>query len=106
MSSKNDVNTKDPPPVESDGRFWRKPLDLDRWGKVKGELTIYEDLCKGCGYCIEFCPLGVLGLSESLNSKGYHPPVVLHPDTCVGCGLCEKICPEMAIVAKKLEAVT
>ena len=106
MSSQNELMSTEPPSVDTDGKFWRKPLDLDRWAKVKGELIIYEDLCKGCGFCVEFCPLDVLAVSEKLNSKGYHPPEVLHPEACVGCGLCEKICPEMAIVSKRLEAVT
>ena len=101
MSEKRSLDA----PFEKDGRFWRKPLDYDKVKKAKGEVVIYEDLCKGCGFCIEFCPLDVLALSEKLNSKGYHPPEVAKKDACVGCGLCEKICPEMAIVTKKVEVV-
>ena len=28
--------------------------------------------CKGCGFCVEFCPRKVLFLSEEMNSLGYH----------------------------------
>ncbi|MGQ9796798.1 4Fe-4S binding protein [Desulfosoma sp.] len=33
-----------------------------------------EDRCKGCGYCIAFCPRDVLQESKRFNAKGYHPP--------------------------------
>ncbi len=78
-------------------KFWRTPLDL---GKVKvphGEIHIIKERCKGCGFCVEFCPRDVLEISDEFNSKGYHPPRVKNPEACVACGLCELICPEFAI---------
>ncbi len=84
-------------------KFWRKPLDADKFFRPKGEIFIIEDRCKGCGFCIEFCPNEVLEESEKFNPKGYHPPNIKDPDACIACRLCEFICPEFAIFIKKLE---
>jgi len=78
-------------------RYWRKPLDLERIKIPHGEIHIIEERCKGCGFCIEFCPRGVLEKSEEFNTKGYHPPRVKDEEACVGCGFCEMLCPEFAI---------
>jgi len=64
---------------------------------------VIKELCKGCGFCVEFCPRKVLELSDGYNKKGYHPPTAVKPDACVSCGLCELICPEFAIYVKKIE---
>lgn len=77
--------------------FWRVPLDLDEIRTSRGIVHILENRCKGCGYCIEYCPKGVLQFSSKFNEKGYHPPVVVKPDDCVNCHFCEIICPEFAI---------
>jgi 2-oxoglutarate ferredoxin oxidoreductase subunit delta len=63
----------------------------------RGKVTINIELCKGCGFCIEFCPAGVLECSDEFNSKGYHPPRAVHPEACTGCGLCGIYCPDFAI---------
>jgi len=78
-------------------RFWRRPLDTDTIELPRGEIHILEDQCKGCGFCVEFCPCEVLVLSERFNAKGYHPPEVKKPDECVACELCQLICPDFAI---------
>ncbi len=89
-------------PKKNSETFWRTPLDYKEIKKRKGEVTIIEDLCKGCGFCIEFCPTESLERSDKLNSKGYHPPV-FNPENCTGCGFCERVCPEFAIIAEKIE---
>ncbi len=78
-------------------RFWRKPLDAEQFAIPHGEVHILEERCKGCAYCVEFCPRGVLALSARFNLKGYHPPDVVHPEACTSCRLCELLCPEFAI---------
>lgn len=78
-------------------RFWRRPLDEGTVLVEHGKVRIIADRCKGCGFCIEFCPLDVLALSEEYNVKGYHPPFLAQPELCVRCGLCEMICPEFAV---------
>ena len=64
---------------------------------TKGEIHIEKNRCKGCGFCVEYCPRDVLELSEEFNEKGYHPPFVKFGDNCCYCQLCETICPEFAI---------
>jgi 2-oxoglutarate ferredoxin oxidoreductase subunit beta len=68
-----------------------KKKDPKEW-----RLQIDADKCKGCGFCVEFCPKDVLEMSDEFNSKGYHPPKVAN-DSCTYCGLCEMICPEFSI---------
>lgn len=67
------------------------------------EIVIVEDKCKGCNFCIHYCPREVLEPSERFNEKGFHPPIVKDKDKCVGCGLCELICPDFAIYIVKKE---
>ncbi len=78
-------------------KYWRKPLDLDQVKIPHGTVRIIVDRCKGCGFCVEYCPKGVLAISEEFNRKGYHPPKVIEPGECVNCCLCEMICPDFAI---------
>jgi 2-oxoglutarate ferredoxin oxidoreductase subunit delta len=62
-----------------------------------GEVHIQPERCKGCAFCVEFCPRNVLALSSGFNSKGYHPPTVVNLKECTGCDLCGMICPDFAI---------
>jgi 2-oxoglutarate ferredoxin oxidoreductase subunit delta len=78
-------------------QFWRKPFDADTIKVPHGEIHILAEQCKGCGFCVEYCPRDVLKLSDSFNKKGYHPPVAVKADGCVHCQLCEMLCPEFAI---------
>jgi 2-oxoglutarate ferredoxin oxidoreductase subunit delta len=63
----------------------------------RGEVFINREVCKGCGFCVEFCPSHVLELDKAFNRKGYHPPVAAHLDSCTGCDLCGLYCPDFAI---------
>jgi len=78
-------------------KYWRTPLDHDRVKIPHGEVHIIVDRCKGCGFCVEYCPKEVLVLSKEFNKKGYHPPLVVKEGECVNCNLCEMICPDFAI---------
>ena len=78
-------------------KYWRKPLDLDKVKIPLGDVKIIDDRCKGCGFCVEYCPKDVLALSTRFNAKGYHPPEVIKSGECVNCNLCEMICPDFAI---------
>lgn len=63
----------------------------------KGEIHINKNRCKGCAFCVEFCPHDVLEMSQEFNIKGYHPPYIKDEDKCMYCQLCETICPEFAM---------
>jgi 2-oxoglutarate ferredoxin oxidoreductase subunit delta len=78
-------------------KYWRRPLDADKCTSPHGVVHIIMDRCKGCGFCITYCPKKVLEFSKMFNRKGYHPPVVVKAEDCVNCGLCGVICPEFAI---------
>jgi 2-oxoglutarate ferredoxin oxidoreductase subunit delta len=57
----------------------------------RGEVHIFENWCKGCGLCIEFCPAGVLVLGTD------NRPKAIYPEKCTACRWCELHCPDFAI---------
>jgi 2-oxoglutarate ferredoxin oxidoreductase subunit delta len=65
--------------------------------RFRGEVYIIRERCKGCGFCVEFCPTKVLTLDTTFNSKGYHPPIASNVEACTGCDLCGLYCPDFAI---------
>jgi len=69
-----------------------------------GTVDINVELCKGCGFCIAFCPKGVLEFSDKFNGKGYHPPRAVNPDACAGCDLCGMYCPDFAIFGSRADS--
>jgi len=64
-------------------------------------IRINKEFCKGCGFCIEFCPKNVFELSDELNSKGYQLPRVARLGDCSECGQCDLYCPEFAVVLEE-----
>jgi 2-oxoglutarate ferredoxin oxidoreductase subunit delta len=72
--------------------------------RSRGQVFISAELCKGCGYCVEFCPTHVLALSDGFNHKGYHTPAVVDAEACSGCGLCGMYCPDFAIFGIRLKS--
>ena len=79
--------------MSSEKSYWRTPLDAQKHGLVIGNVNILTYRCKGCGYCIEFCPNDMLAEAGDFNEKGYYPPVVKVEGKCVNCTFCESICP-------------
>ncbi|MFH0826081.1 MAG: ferredoxin family protein [Pseudomonadota bacterium] len=70
---------------------------------MKGRIEIDQELCKGCGLCINVCPNKRIEVSDGINKKGYFPSRVKGPDQsdpgkeCTGCALCAITCPDVAI---------
>jgi len=72
--------------------------------KVRGRVTVIRDRCKGCGYCVAFCPVSALEMSAEFNVKGYHFPQTADGRDCTGCDLCGMFCPDFAIHGTRLPA--
>ena len=71
--------------------------------KVKGDVIIDIEKCKGCELCAAACPQDSLELSRKINSKGYHYIVKIE-DNCTGCTNCALVCPDGIIkVYRKTE---
>ena len=86
-------------------KFAKRPLAAPQMLKLRYvDVIVIEERCKGCSFCIEFCPKDVLEEDTKLNVKGAHVPRVKDSALCVGCGICEEICPDFAIfLAEKAE---
>ena len=52
------------------------------------ESIIDQELCVGCGNCVESCPVDAITLDDIAT---------VNRDLCLGCGLCAGVCPEEAI---------
>ena len=79
------------------------PIFFGQLRAKRGKIHIVRDRCKGCGFCVEYCPEDVLEMSADFNVKGYHPPVVTREESCLYCQLCETICPEFALFVTQIE---
>ena len=90
---------------DSSPRYWRTPFDAETHRRPPGKVVVLEERCKGCAYCVEFCPRQVLDQSARFNLRGYHPPDIVNAEACAGCGLCELLCPEFAIAVEAPETM-
>ncbi|MBN1956000.1 MAG: 4Fe-4S binding protein [Anaerolineae bacterium] len=64
----------------------------------RGQIQIFPNWCKGCGLCVEFCPMKVL----EQGSNG--AILVAHPEKCTACRWCELHCPDFAIFVTEISA--
>jgi ferredoxin len=51
---------------------------------------VNEDMCVGCGICIDDCPVGAITLKENQTA-------IINEDECIQCGKCHDVCPEEAV---------
>lgn len=68
-----------------------------------GRIVVDAIVCKGCGYCINFCPKKVIHFGETRNSSGYGNRVAeqIEGADCVACKTCAIVCPDSAITVYK-----
>jgi 2-oxoglutarate ferredoxin oxidoreductase subunit delta len=64
--------------------------------KVKGEIVVDIERCKGCEVCIPACPEEVIAMTKQVNRKGYRYAQPVN-DLCTGCTNCAVVCPDGAI---------
>lgn len=65
------------------------------------KIVVNSELCKGCGLCLEFCPLGLIAFGKEANKSGYFCAVRENLSSCTACGLCACMCPDSAIEVYK-----
>ena len=58
---------------------------------------IDSERCKGCGFCVNFCPKNVLEITKKVNAKGHFPVIQARPEDCIHCTICCVMCPDVAI---------
>ncbi len=65
-------------------------------------IIIETDRCKGCYFCIKFCPKDLILISEIHNKLGYFPAEFKsEEEKCTGCQSCAIMCPDTAIEVYK-----
>lgn len=69
---------------------------------LKGHVFINEERCKGCAFCVAFCPVHCLAMSKRFNFKGYPLPEMAFPEKCTGCNMCGLYCPDFAIFGERI----
>ncbi|MDY6968908.1 MAG: 4Fe-4S binding protein [Spirochaetota bacterium] len=70
---------------------------------AKGSVNIIEDLCMGCGYCVEYCPNKSLSIpQDQYTSQGLHIARFSDPESCNACASCVRMCPHFAIEVYKI----
>ena len=66
------------------------------------KVTVNEDICKGCGLCVDACPKHILMLDRNkINRKGHNPAVMTDQSKCIGCAFCATMCPDCVITVEK-----
>ena len=69
--------------------------------KKRFKVEINEKFCKGCYFCIRFCPVGVFVRSDVIGDLGYNLARVEFPEKCTGCKACLLYCPDLAIAVEE-----
>ncbi|MCW7077134.1 MAG: 4Fe-4S binding protein, partial [Candidatus Syntrophoarchaeum sp.] len=79
---------------------------------IQGAVALVNDeICSGCGVCVEACPFGAIELLRSVVEEHvtYGWPIlevkeVAHvTEICMGCGTCASLCPSSAITHQSFD---
>lgn len=73
--------------------------------KIRGDIKIDIEKCKGCELCVVSCPQNALALSDGINKQGYHYAVLIE-DVCTGCTNCSLVCPDAIITVYREDRKT
>lgn len=73
---------------------------------IKGIWSVFPGLCKGCGLCIEKCPVNIIEWSKVLGVYGTPAVQVNEADKCIACKMCQIVCPDCAINVEKVGKVS
>ncbi|MDR1916650.1 MAG: 4Fe-4S binding protein [Synergistaceae bacterium] len=69
---------------------------------MANRVTIFENVCKGCGLCTLVCPKKIMKIDKNrFNDKGYNPSAVTDISQCIACAMCAAMCPDSAIKVEK-----
>ena len=77
--------------------YSRQYVQKTKGSKASFTIEINERFCKGCGYCVKYCPKDVIILDEGRHQVAK----VKDAGACIGCLSCATICPEGAITMTK-----
>ncbi len=70
--------------------------------KVAGsKVDVDKTKCKGCQYCLIYCPKHCFKMSEDVNRHGVHYAEFIGKAECISCGLCAAVCPDICITVYK-----
>jgi len=58
--------------------------------EIRDMPWVNEDMCVGCGVCVDDCPVGAITLKDDQKA-------IINEDECVRCGRCHEVCPEEAV---------
>jgi len=51
---------------------------------------VNQEMCNGCGICIDECPVEVITFNEMNKAQ-------IDEESCIRCGKCHDVCPEEAV---------
>ena len=68
---------------------------------TKGEFILFPEICKGCGLCMQKCPVQCLIWSKDLGAYGTPTVIPKDLDSCTACGICALVCPDCAITIQR-----
>ena len=64
---------------------------------------IIDELCTGCGKCVNVCPVEALSLVSSHSTNKNKRIAKLLEENCIGCGVCVRVCKPDAIEMNERE---
>ncbi len=66
------------------------------------KIKVLGQYCKGCGYCVNFCPKKAVSFGRERNGLGVFFPVI-DREACIACGICATVCPDAALELREEE---